>query len=455
MKKIAWFLTFIMVLCMFPIKASAQDVIPVSAEITQTTEELKITVYLENVKNLVSFRGVVEYDTSAYILKSARASTYIDSYGNETENLSGMWVFGNLYDGTGSVGAFVSVDGATKTLRTPVCEFLLEGKNGVVNKEDIVFCVMELVTDDANGKNDVKTRTPLAFSTPQVDVSGLFGYEKQGETVNVTEIKTQDEVVFVPRYIDGFTVRGIVGQKVFNNACIVFDRNVLRVSDGAFSKRNMIIAPYESAPVAAVKKAGGTYLAYYENVKPHSSERVLYTNEFLLDDFGKIFNTNCVFKAVPSHVADKNYFGTGSVITLENGGKSTDFQLCVKGDVNGDSVCDALDILYGERYVNGLGDLYEIQQKSADMNEDNNINPQDYTQLVNLALGLECSLFEGVRGDLNGDNCVDILDMIIFDKLRNDVNLSEENKAEIDFNNNGAIDDNDKFILSEIIMMFE
>lgn len=457
MKKIALFLTLIIVLCMFPVNSSALNVIPVSAEITQTTDdELKITVYLENVKNLVSFRGVVEYDTSYYTLKSAKPSTHTDSYGDERENLNGMWVFGNLYDGTGSVGAFVSVDGATKTLRIPVCEFVLISENGECNPEDIVFCICEVITDDADEKNDIRIKTRIPFNTPQVDMSGFFGYETNGETIKITEFKTYDDVVFVPEFIEGVTVRSLVGKTKCNNPFVVFNRNVLCVNDGFFSENNMIIAPFQSAPVASAKKSGGKYIAYYENVKPHLSERVLYTNTFLVTDCKELFVSNSDFQATPSHFAAEKYFGTGSVISLGIGNKTADFQLCVKGDVNGDSVCDVLDIALSELFMNDLCNLRDIQQKSTDMNEDSDINPQDYTQLVNLALGSEYSLFDGVRGDLNGDNCVDVLDAVSFYKMmNNNNNLSPEEIEKADFNNNGIIDANDMYILSEVIKMFE
>ena len=182
---------------------------------------------------------------------------------------------------------------------------------------------------------------------------------------------------------------------------------------------------------------------------------VLYTDEFLVTDCRNLFLSNVDFGVTPSHVTDKEYFGTGSVISLKNGNKSTDFQLCVKGDVNGDSVCDALDVLLGERFINGLCNLEDIQQKSTDMNEDSNINPQDYTQLVNLALGSSYKLYEGVRGDLNGDNAVDVLDIIAFDRMMKNNNLSQEEKDKIDFNNNAVTDSNDRYLLTEIILMFE
>lgn len=455
MKKIVVLLSFVMFFSLFSVTVYAKNDVPLSAEFSETSDgDLRIVIYVENVKKLVSLRSVVEYDTSVYNLKSAKASTYTDSYGEEADNIPGVWVFGILSDKSGCTGAFISVGGVTKTVRTAACEFIFESGNGEFNTEDFVLSIKEFITDDNDEENDIYQKTIIPIKEANVDVTNIFGYKIQNETVTITEFKTSDNVVFIPQYIDGLTVRSVNTENKCENPFIVFDRNVLSVSDSVFSSDNTVIAPFGSAPTAAVTKVGGKYLGYYENITPDLSENVLYTDQFLINDSSMIFSCTADFTVQPSHNILKNYLGTGTVIALKNGENSTDFTLCVKGDVNGDSVCDALDTVFSERYINSVDELSAIEKKSADFDGDNKVNTQDYTQLVNLALGSDYKIFDGIRGDVNGDYAVDILDIQAFNKKISDKSLSAEEKAKIDFNNDGILNSDDKAILNELIMMF-
>lgn len=455
MKKTAIFLCVVLMFSIFSITSFAQDTIPVSAEVSETSEgDLCIVVYVQNVEKLISLNAVLEYDTSVYNLKSAKASTSTDSYGEETDNISGLWVFGNLTDGSGCVGAFVAFGGISKTAKTAACEFVLESSNGKFNIDEIDLSIKELITEDNDEENDIYEKVLIPFKEPTVDLSDVFGYEIQGETVNITEFKTNDDVIFIPRYIEGLTVRSVNLKNIAENPFVVFDRNVLNVGNNVFSSDSTVIAPFRSAPTAAVTKAGGKYLGYYENITPDLSENVLYTDQYLVNDSNMIFFCTADFSVQPSHSTMKNYWGTGTVITLKNGENSAEFSLCVKGDINGDSVCDALDTVFAERYVNDLYDLQQIEKKSADFDGDNKVTAQDYTQLVNLALGSDYKIFDGIRGDLNGDYAVDTLDIFVFNRKISDNSMSAEEKAKLDFDNNGVLNSADRDILNELVDMF-
>lgn len=455
MRKTAIFLCVAMIFSVFSITAFAQNTIPVSAEVSETSEGyLRVVVYVANVEKLISLNAVLEYDTSVYNLKSAKASTSADSYGEEVDNISGLWVFGNLTDGSGCVGGFVAFGGITKKAKTAACEFFLESRNGEFNIDEINLSIKELITEDNDEENDIYEKVIIPFKEPTVDLSGVFGYEVKGETVNITEFKTDDDVIFIPQYIEGLTVRSVNLKNIAENSFIVFDRNVLNVGNNVFSPDSTVIAPFRSAPTAAVTKAGGKYLGYYENVTPDLSEKVLYTDKYLVNDSNMIFSCTADVSVQPSYSTMKNYWGTGTVITLENGKNSMGFSLCVKGDINGDSVCDVLDTVFAERYVNDLYDLRQIEKKSTDFDGDNKVTAQDYTLLVNLALGSDYKIFDGIRGDLNGDYAVDILDVFVFNRKISDNTMSAEEKAEFDFDNNGVLNSADRDILDELVMIF-
>ena len=106
-------------------------------------------------------------------------------------------------------------------------------------------------------------------------------------------------------------------------------------------------------------------------------------------------------------------------------------------------------------FSNKQTDLEKIQQKGVDFNGDGVVAANDYAQAVNVALGEEIKVFDGVWGDLNGDYCVDILDLFMMNKFMSNAQLSTEEKAKADFNNDGIIDTADKDILNELLEEFK
>ena len=71
-----------------------------------------------------------------------------------------------------------------------------------------------------------------------------------------------------------------------------------------------------------------------------------------------------------------------------------------------------------------------------------------------MALGSDYKIFDGIRGDLNGDYAVDTLDIFVFNRKISDKSISAEEKAEIDFDNNGVLNSADRDILNELVMTF-
>ena len=124
------------------------------------------------------------------------------------------------------------------------------------------------------------------------------------------------------------------------------------------------------------------------------------------------------------------------------------------GDINGDSVCDVLDTMLCERYVNSFEELNDVALKSTEFTGDGEVDVHDYAQMVNLSLGDENLVFDGVRGDLNGDYVVDVLDAFAFNKLLDNPDISVEEKAKTDFNNDGKISSADADILHILIESF-
>lgn len=451
MKKISVFLTVVLLFSMFKTVSSARGNIPVGAEVSDTPDgALRVAVYVENADRLVSLKAVLKYASETYTLKEARASTHTDPSGDEVDNVSGLWVFGNLADGSGCVGAFVSYSGVNVASKTEVCEFIIASENGDVKTDEIVLSIEEFITDDNNEENDIFEKTVIPFDKVSADVHSDFDFETDGKTSAVTKIKTADNVVFIPLSADGLNIRSLKPTKKAENPFFVFDRNVLSVADGVFSKNTTVVAPLNSAPVTAVQKAGGKYLGYGDRVTVDFGTEILYTDMFFVDDVASLFVCTADIDVVPS--CAEGYLGTGTLITLKNGENSSTFTLCVKGDVNGDSVCDVLDVVSAERCINGFGDLGFSGMKSADYDLDGDVTVRDYVQLVNSALGSEYKLFEGIPGDLNGDFAVDVLDLFEFTGKINNGDLTEKEK--LDFNGDGIVNSADRVVLCGLVDAF-
>ena len=83
---------------------------------------------------------------------------------------------------------------------------------------------------------------------------------------------------------------------------------------------------------------------------------------------------------------DKEYLGTGSIVTVVDNDVSTEYTVVVEGDVDGDSVCDVLDCARVARVSNGFATLEGAYAMAADSNADDTVDANDYQSLINKAL---------------------------------------------------------------------
>lgn len=98
--------------------------------------------------------------------------------------------------------------------------------------------------------------------------------------------------------------------------------------------------------------------------------------------------TNATFTSVPSlTVSGISYFGTGSKITAtdKTSGVSTAYVVVISGDLNGDSVCDALDCMLADFMLTGKTNADGFQLLAADAS--NMIDIADYQHILNLSVG--------------------------------------------------------------------
>ncbi len=98
--------------------------------------------------------------------------------------------------------------------------------------------------------------------------------------------------------------------------------------------------------------------------------------------------TNAAYTSYPSlSVSGKSYFGTGSKITAtdKTTGAQTNYVTVIKGDLNGDSVCDALDCTLANFMLTGKMNASGLQMLALDAT--NTIDISDYQHILNISVG--------------------------------------------------------------------
>ena len=383
MRKICVIIIFAIVVSLFSVNAFAEESIALSAEISEIENgKVTVSVFGESVEKLVSLSVVVKYDAEVFLYENGYASSYFDEDGNEIYNFQGMWSFGELANGEGCVGAFVSYEGASKSDKTPVCEFVLAVRGKIASSTDITICVRELVTEDYNYENDIYEEAIINKKSVSIDYETLFSYDITGNSATITECFYNSDVVYFPEKIGGANVCSVDFSSPLNCSFVILSESVTEFSDEAFNDNAVLICPENSAAHNwATERGFSAFL--YKNISFLTEAGIFVTENPMVDDEGFLFSGNAEKIFTPSH---NPFYGTGSKIEVLNGEKSLCFLLSVLGDANGDSVSDALDVVFCEKTVSGILNPKDYEAMSMDLDFNENISREDYALIVNKAL---------------------------------------------------------------------
>ena len=132
-------------------------------------------------------------------------------------------------------------------------------------------------------------------------------------------------------------------------------------------------------PIISIEKTENSEIDYYL--------ALLFTDSLLCNNITELVS---VFNSTTVDVDNDNGFiGTGTKINISNNGEEVSYlTVIVSGDINGDGVCNVLDVNEAERFSTGAKEPTEIEIHAANGEYSTSVTPATYQALLNKALSV-------------------------------------------------------------------
>jgi hypothetical protein len=134
-----------------------------------------------------------------------------------------------------------------------------------------------------------------------------------------------------------------------------------------------------------------TIFAKDEDSVIDKENNIVFSKNTVCQNIEKLCQTaeDITYNVEPSNsFGEHTYLGTGTVITLyKNEEKIAEYTIVIDGDLDGDSVCDTLDIALTEMSMNKNRTPSEIECYAANGMAIDEINIDSFQYVVNTALG--------------------------------------------------------------------
>ena len=207
------------------------------------------------------------------------------------------------------------------------------------------------------------------------------------------------ESVTIPKSVEKLSGEMFVDCKALTS--VVIPKSISECEDNVFKgcSENLKIKCHEES-----------YIHSFAKQKQLNYE-FLYNNNYFNSDFGEtketsdgegvkidneackeieeVFNVKDGFKLQTEHSLE-GYCGTGTVVKVldENNEVVKEYKIVVQGDVNGDSICDAIDCMLLElaRHTNNNVSFDGVYFAAGDFTEDGEIGIDDFNAVVNKAI---------------------------------------------------------------------
>jgi hypothetical protein len=116
-----------------------------------------------------------------------------------------------------------------------------------------------------------------------------------------------------------------------------------------------------------------------------TENKIIFSEKYVAKDY-----SNLVSYLAPATITSESnpygFFGTGSSITFENNGVVEEYKVIIKGDLNGDSVCDVLDCMLAELIRTGNYEATQEQIYAANNDIAEEVDIYDFQNIINWAL---------------------------------------------------------------------
>ena len=264
---------------------------------------------------------------------------------------------------------------------------LLNDKIYYLNTTDKTINVLNSIngSDSETIKNLPFKWKPSADSSYSVSFSkllcdGKFLYYNTPDTVMRYDPETQtEEVIFKPDLTLYGNYYWIYGLNLKND----------KISCEIYSSPN-----FNSSVKAKFTQTCELYKEIYvadENSVIDKENSIIFSRNDACQNIEEICKTakDITYNVEPSSsFGEYNFLGTGTVVTLyKNEEKIAEYTIVIDGDLDGDSVCDALDIALTEMSMNKNRTPSEIECYAANGMAINEINIDSFQYVVNTALG--------------------------------------------------------------------
>ena len=253
------------------------------------------------------------------------------------------------------------------------------------------YKVVAVATKSERESSESEITTAVVF-TPLGSVTGIKFLPEKNEDGTIKVTVSWEKT----KYAQSYTVYRKTASSEWQMLAIVSSANELLYEDvvninTTYSYKVVATAEHRGSvsneqdycwnePVAPSQPEGDIAFTFVDENSSIAGKNIVTTIRDI-DSLDSLLTANegYTIEVVSSH---ESKYGTGSVISFyKDGEKVSTYTLIVKGDIDGDSLCDALDVSLVEKLVTGNEVLGEIYILAADINNDNVITLEDYKSI--------------------------------------------------------------------------
>ena len=128
------------------------------------------------------------------------------------------------------------------------------------------------------------------------------------------------------------------------------------------------------------------YIESTENTTIDYSNQIIFSEVWCEKEISNIVDISDINSINAQANSSDGFIGTGSTLVINKGDSTAHYSIIILGDLNGDSVCDALDAAVAYFYSAGLKEPTENEILAANGCAADEIDVNDYQSIVNWAL---------------------------------------------------------------------